>query len=760
MKRIAAALLLIVVPLAPPSSAQVAGAERTAPRRASTREPRLRAGQGPFFPVAVWYGGGRARAPMLERVTADSRRQWREDLLKIKGLGFNTVRAWVEWSTAEPRPGEYHLEQLELMLSLAEELGLKVLVQVYADSAPDWVGQKFPDGRYVAQNGAAIASQAAPGFCFDHPGVRRAVLAFYQQAARRARKSPAFYGWDLWSEPHVINWAEIAYIPNASFCYCPHTRRRFRGWLRDKYGTLDALNGAWYRRFQAWSEVDPPRFGTILSYSDYMDWRVFITEKLAEDLRLRHQTVKQADPEHVTSSHSAVPAVFTSLAAGDGTPDDWLMSQAVDFYGTSFYPKHSFPASHWSLARRALAMDFARAANGAKGFFVGELQGGSGVRGVVAGEAITPDELALYTWGMVARGARAISYYAFYPMSSGYESGGYGLINLDGTLTERSRRAGETAQRIAASADLLLAARPPQAEAALLFNPLATLVGGEQHSGSRTAMRDATAGYHRMFFERNLPLDFLNARLLGAEQLRNYKLVIVPYPIVLTEKVAALLEQYVREGGHLFVEARPGWVDERGHAQPVLPGFSWHRMFGVREKSLTPRAEFRVRWGDAEFAAATFEERFEALSDSGPPEEAARAVAFFEDGDPAAFERGHGKGRAIVLGAFAGQINETKPAARHPLGEILARWAGLTQPELSASAPVEVQELRAPAGRLVFVFNHGSQPAHVEYTCGLEKPARRVREQVTGEAMAASGERFRLRTEIPPQSARVYRIDY
>jgi beta-galactosidase len=707
-----------------------------------------------FFPVAVWYSGGRARAPMLEAVTPASERAWREDLAKIKSLGFNTVRTWVEWTAAEPRPGEYHFEQLDLLLKLAQETGLKVIVQVYADSAPDWVGRQFPDGRFVAQNGDAIPSQAAPGYCFDHPGVRQATLHFFQEAARHATESSAFYAWDLWSEPHIINWAEINYIPNASFCYCPNSLKRFREWLEHKYGSLDALNAAWYRRFQAWDEVEPPRFGTILSYTDYMDWRTFTTDKLAEDLGMRHAAIRQLDPSHPTSSHSAVPQVFTSPAAGDGTPDDWEMSRAVDYYGTSFYPRHSNPASHWSLARRALAMDFTASANGAKGFYVGELQAGFGVRGVVVGEPITPDDIALYTWGMVARGAKAICYYAFYPMSSGYESGGYGLLSLDGMLTERSRRAGATAQTIAANADLILDSRPPRAEAALLFNPMATLVGGEQNAGNRLAMRDSAAGYHRMFFERNLPLDFLNARYVTAGDLRSYKLVIVPYPLLLTQPLAALLEHYVREGGHLFLEARVGWVDERGHAQPAIPGFGWDAILGVREESVRPRPEFRVRWGDLQFAAATFEERFTQ------EDRQAQVVATFEDGSPAAYEHKHGRGSAIILGAFAGQINELKPASMHPLGEIFARWATLTSPALVASAPVELKLLRGPRGALVFFFNHGQQPAQVKFSLSLDHPVRTVRELVTGAERPTSGPMVKLSAAIPPQSVRVFRLDY
>src|SRR5215469_15440455 len=122
----------------------------------------------PFFPVAVWYSGGKARAPMLETITPDSPRLWKEDLSKIKELGFNTVRTWVEWNVAEPEEGKYHLENLELLLRLANEVGLKAIVQVYVDSAPEWVGKKYPDGRYAAQDGAPIPSQAAPGYCFDN----------------------------------------------------------------------------------------------------------------------------------------------------------------------------------------------------------------------------------------------------------------------------------------------------------------------------------------------------------------------------------------------------------------------------------------------------------------------------------------------------------------------------------------------------------------------------------------------------------------
>jgi beta-galactosidase len=692
---------------------------------------------------------------MLEKITADSPRVWKEDLLKIKGLGFNTVRTWVEWNVGEPREGEYHLDNLDLLLKLADEVGLKVIVQLYVDSAPEWVGKKYPEGRYAAQDGQPIQSQASPGYCIDHRGVRKAMLAFYAEVARHADKSPAFFGYDLWSEPAALNWARVGYKSEPMFCYCPSSMERFREWLKEKYGAIANLNEAWHRTFSDWNEVEPPRFGTILTYTDFMDWRIYYGYKLAEDLKMRNDAVKAIDPNHVTTSHAPNPSPLVRTLADPYDPsDDFLMKDSVDFFGTSMYPKLTSVDRNWDLNRRVLAMDLTNAITGGRGFYVGELQSGYGVHGTIIGSEVTPSDLEMWAWGMVARGARAINHYAFYPMNAGYESGGYGMINLDGTLTERSRRAGETARRIAANSDMLLQSHAEPAEAAVVFSPLAPLLGGYDAYGSRTAIHQAVAGYHRMFFERNLSLDVLSSRELTREKLANYKLIIVPYPLMLTAAEAQTLRDYVANGGNLFVEARPGWVDERGHAEPIIPGFGWHEMLGVREKTLVPGKEFTVRWGDATFPTMSMLEQFEILNPSVKP------VGFAQDGTPVAFESSYKKGRVIILGSFAGQQNQQEPLAMHPLGKILAQWAGLTTVKLQAPELLEVREMTSAKGRFVFFLNHSKSAAQVEFQRRLEKPAASINEIIAGQKVTLTGADFRVKTDVPAESLRIYRIDY
>ena len=387
---------------------------------------------GPFVPVGVWYGGGTVRAPMVARDPARERDAWLEDLQTIRSLGFNSIRTWVDWASTESARGSFRFDALDQLLTLADQVGLRVIVQLYADAAPEWVGREFADASFVTEQGVRIGSQASPGFCLDHPGVRKSVAAFIDAVAARAARHASFYAVDVWSEPHIVNW--VWFNSPVEFCYCPHTQRRFREWLKSKYGSIENLNRAWYRTFSDWEQAEAPRYGTILSYTDFIDWKTFVALKLREDLKLKADASGSRAGRPV-SSHSDAPAVMLSPLSGFGSPDDWWMSHSVDYYGTSIYPKHAAAATPWSAVRLTSALDGIRSAARERGWWIGELQAGQGATGVRVAAPVTAADVRLWGWAALSRGARAISYYAWYPMSSGYESNGYGMIELDGSIT-------------------------------------------------------------------------------------------------------------------------------------------------------------------------------------------------------------------------------------------------------------------------------------------------------------------------------------
>jgi beta-galactosidase len=734
-----------------------------------------------FFPVSVWYAGGKARAPMLETVTPASREVWRKDIAQIKRLGFNTVRTWIEWTACEKTEGAYDFSALELLTDLAGEAGLRVLVQVYIDSAPDWVEARFPDSKFVSSNGVAVESQASPGFCFDHPGVRDKILGFFRAAARALEGKAAFYGWDLWSEPHIINWAEVYYVGDLSsvqFCYCPSTQARFREWLKAKYGTVEALNGAWYRTLRAWDEVEPPRFGTILTFTDYIDWKAFISDKLAEDLALKAAAVKSVLPDAVVTSHSAAPGIFTR-PDWSGTPDDRKMSDSVEFYGASIYPKHAWTIKPWSPFYRSSGLDFVRSMGiGNGGFYIGELQAGYGVFGMKMSYPVVGTDTRDWMWSTVAYGARAVNIYAYYPMSTGYEAGGYGLVELDGKVTERAEAGGRIARVITANKDLFLKALPARADIAILYNPLSHMVGGQQaYTGEGQTvgvnnLSESLQGVHRAFFERNIPVDFLHVRDLGTPRAAAYKLIIAPYPVMMSRPHVGALAAYVRGGGTLVTEARCGWVDEKGFSSPVIPGGGLDEVLGCREIELTPLPKTGVievkaadealpllKPGD-KLDSLFFEECFDVFGKDS------RVLASFSDGRPAIVAAPFGKGRALILGSFLGSAyHHFKNPANGGLFAGLADWVGAKRAvEVSTPDPealVEGRVLEGPGYRLLFGFNRGEKAARASFSLPASGRTTAARDLETGGAAAVrmSGDRAIVEKDLAPREVWVVLVE-
>src|SRR2546425_4520648 len=683
-----------------------------------------------FFPVAVWYGGGKARAPMLEPLDAASAERWGKDLDQIKSVGFNTVKCWVDWATAEPTPGDFKFESLDLLMRLAEARGQRVIVQAYLDSSPAWVGERYPDGNFVDRSGFIVKSQAAPGFCIDHPGVRAEVVKCLEALSRQANRSAALCGWDVWSEPHVINWADFPFLSNAEFCFCAHSQARFREWLKRKYGTLDALNTAWYRRFERWEQVEPPRASTILSYTDYLDWRTFIDDKLAGDLSTRVEAVRSADHSHPITSHAAVPALFTSPTDGYGEPDDWKMAAAADFFGTSLYPKHSESTRPWPYPQIAAGLDFTRSSGKSfgKGFWVGELQAGQGVTGMRIADPVVSRDLEFWIWKVLSHGAREIAVYAWYPMNAGFESNGYGLINLDGTLTDRSRAAGNVARIISRHGPELLTAEPAPAQVAILFNRLSAMVGGAQPSLSKlgNAMRDSLLGLHRAFFEQQIPVDFVHPEDVIHHRLARYKVLFLPFPVMLSREVAAGATSYVEDGGSAIAEARLAWNDERGFATDAIPGFGLSQVFGAREKLIRPVEKAQIliepsaglpelKSGER-VAGEAFEEELEPVTNG-------RVLARFENGEPAIVEKSFGKGKAIFVGSFLALAYQRQhDASTSRLLLALARAQGVS-PEVEVSGPgtseVELRRLVGKRVEFLFAFNHAGRTAEATISVRL-----------------------------------------
>ena len=727
-----------------------------------------------FFPFSVWYSGGKARAPMLSTINAQSETEWRKDLQQIKSLGFNTVRTWVEWAACEPERGKYNFENLSLLMKLAEEEGLRVFIQIYVDSAPDWVGKQFHHALFEAQSGDKVHPQAAPGACTDNHEVEEAVLNFYTETAKVANQYSSLFGWDLWSEPHIINWASLDYIPNVQFCFCPGTRDKFRHWLESKYGSLENLNKAWYRNFSGWDQVDPPRFSTILSYTDFIDWKTFIYEKLVDDMQARYNAIRKGDPTHLITAHAVGASLFQSPHVGAGATDDFLMARPLDYYGVSLYPKHNHPDRAWSVTTLRTVMDFTRSANREKGgWFVGELQAGMGTIALLVSDPVTPDDHRIWAWSAIAKGAKGVNIYAYYPMSTGYEAGGYGLINLDGTITERAKKAGEIAAVVNNNQKLFLESTPIKAEVGIVYNPLTQMVGGMQRRDYPSALTNSLIGYFQSFANHNIPVDFIHREHIEKNELSQYKLIILPYPIMITQKTADGIREFVRNGGFVMVEARAAWNDDRGFASEIIPGLGLHEVFGVRENEVRMRENITLKITDNSHPATIGLQSGDLLkgtlyAQSVTPLENTnvRVLAQTEEGQPAVVVSRFGSGEAMLIGSYLGMAGypEVDPINDRFFTNLI-NWARIKRPYTSSldgrtSNQLEVRLQENQNGYLLFVINHSEKKESFDVDLQVSNGNYHVRDVIRNMTIkqASKDQVLKLTSEIDRKQVIIWEI--
>jgi beta-galactosidase len=682
-----------------------------------------------FFPFSVWYSGGQARAPMLSRITPDSEAEWKKDLQSIKDLGFNTVRTWVEWSTCEPEKGKYNFENLELLFRLANEIELKVLIQMYVDSAPDWVGKTFSEYLYETQSGVKVYPQCAPGACVDNHEVSETIYNFFTETAKVASKHPNFFGWDLWSEPHVINWAHLDYVPNVQYCFCEGTQNRFRAWLLKKYGNLEEINKAWHRKFHDINDIEPPRFSTILSYVDFLDWKTFIYEKLAEDMENRYNAIRSADKTHLITAHAVGASIYQSPHVGNGASDDFLMAKPLDYYGVSLYPKHNHPDRHWSTTTFRTTVDFTRSANRKnEGWFVGELQAGFGTISLLISDPVTYTDQKFWALSAIAKGAKGINVYSFYPMSSGYEAGGYGLINLDGTLTDRAVKLGRLAKMIDTNQEIFLKAQPVKSEVGILYNPLNQMVGGMQRRDYGGAFSSSLIGYYQVFANNNVPVDFIHRTDIEENELDQYKLLILPYSLMFTTEMAENIKEFVKNGGKVIAEARTAWIDNRGYSSSIYPGMGLHEVFGVREKYIRMSEEkFDMFVSENEnilcenidqgeiLKGSLHLETFSILDDSKT-----EILAESADGDPVIVSNEYGKGKTLILGSYMGQASYSKDNGSNESFILnFLDWANIKRPYKTNldgrnSNQVEIALQSYENNYLLYIISHSENDESIE----------------------------------------------
>ncbi|MEV4619256.1 beta-galactosidase [Asanoa sp. NPDC049573] len=638
------------------------------------------------------------------------RDDWDRDLGRMRAAGFDTVKLWACWSWMQPTPDAIDFADLDRLFDLAHRHGLGVVVNTILENAPYWLAARHPAAHYHDHEQQPVRLTAAmntpgggwPGLCFDNPAVWEAAASFLTAVVSRYRAHPALRVWDVWNEPHL---EPASYFPDRLYCYCDASVAGFVSGLRSAYGSLDALNEAWSRRFSSWDQVEPPRL--FEAVPDMLDWRSHWFRTLAGWLERRCAVVRAADPTHPVMTHVALSGFTGQLATH--TLDEFTLTSPVDLFGTSSFPTWLMGDDH---VEHLFNLDTARGAAGGKPFWQAELQGGRGRRdGRRSTPHPAPSTVALWMWNALAAGASGVVFWQWRPELLGPESPGYGLCAPDGSVTPRVAAASDFAAAVH-SLDLGGAVAEPGSVALLVSR--ATALQSFATDRSMSVYRDAVLGAYRLLLDADLPVEILHADQVAADGVpAHVRSLYWPMPSVAGRSLGSALGAFVRRGGRLVAEAAPGEYDDLGRRRPSVPGAGLAALFGARQVD----ADIVT---SAPVGGLTGGWQRETLTVAG-----GEVVASFSDGTPGIVRRGG----AVLVATYPslGYFSARDAATREAVVGLLApdHDRALTW-ELSGPGLLHRVLIKPDGGRVVVAVNwtEEDQKAVVGGGASVTVPAR------------------------------------
>jgi beta-galactosidase GanA len=646
-------------------------------------------------------------------------RAQRHEMLKAiaNEYKFNIIRVYCSWVYLNPESEKLDFTEVEEVLSDCDQLGLKVLMGAVIEEAPYWLEAAHPESRFVDALGVPQRLQAIgknmsggwPSLCMDWDPVREAAKRFLLELAKVVSKHSSMYAYDVWNEPQLepAGGSEFsASTDQKLYCYCDKTIASFQNWLKRRYGTLEKLSEAWVRRYPSWGVIDPPRGPS--SYIDWVDWRRFMIERNTEEMRFRVETLRSVDKRSILESHVYSQAAIIPLALQAINP--WRLAELMEYWGLSCFPRWLNSPIYFGAAQ----IELTRAAAAGKPFWITELQGGHGSNGIWRSPQMRPRDIRLWNWMLVAMGGKGIIYWCYLTEATGTESTGFGLVERDGSPSERVLEAAQTHKLIQSQWEIIKDYQPAPEVAVLvdIDNALLTFA----MSGKEDTSTKSFAGYYKALWNSDVLADFIEPQSLRNSQ--KYRLIIAPWHLIGKKETCDRLRHFVEEGGTLLLETGFASYDDHMVYNPVVPSYGLAEVFGYREqeslfmmqddegrKSLKPDempASDRVYLEgqlsfmepiSASIKAHTFLTPITASS--------AKVIATYQ-GTPVAAAKKVGKGEVYYIGTNLGaSIEEGSQAGIDLIRAIAAR----SVQRIVTADGVRPRLLESSKGSLLIVFN-------------------------------------------------------
>ncbi|WP_449385637.1 beta-galactosidase [Cellulomonas soli] len=606
------------------------------------------------------------------------RATWREDARLMREAGVDLVAVNVfGWSQLEPRPGHYQFDDLDAVMDLMAEAGVRVNLGTGTASTPPWLTTRHPEVLPVAIDGTTRWPGGRQAWCPSSPVYRERSLALVEAVADRYAQHPALALWHVSNELGCHN----------ALCWCDVSARAFRRWLADRYGDVETLNDAWgtsfwSQRYGDFSEVLPPR-ATVSTRNpgQVLDFHRFGSDELLGQLQAETAVLRARSDVPVTTNFMVTDHIRNL--------DYWSWAPHVDVVANDHYLDQRLADPTTELA---FCADLTRGLAGGEPWLLMEHSTGA-VNWQPVNLAKGPGEMVRNSLTHVARGADAVCFFQWRASRQGAEKFHSALVPHAGTDSRQWRDVVD----LGATLDRLdeVAGSRVVADVALVFGWEAWWAAdGDNRPSTAVHYRAQVLDAYRALRAQGVTVDVVSP----ADSLEGYRLAVVPSLYLVSDVDAAHLDDFVRRGGTALVTFWSGIADERDAVR--LGGYpgAYRDLLGVRVEEFAPVLPGATLTLDDGSHARLWSERSTVLD--------AQVLARFADGpsagEAALTRREVGPGRAWYLATSLDEDAWADLAAR------LCADAGVTTDPDLASAGVE-RVVRAGQGATwTFYINHGA----------------------------------------------------
>ncbi len=670
---------------------------------------------------------------------------WERDYRTAAEDGMNAFRHWFIWSAIEIAPGVYDWDDYDRQLDLAAKYGIKTIIAEMTTIAPEWAFLKYSDARLERIDGRKIDSGmhgscvvgGGGGLCLDHPDASNAAERFLRELVLRYKDHPGMGGYDVWNECGF----------HEGTCYCPWTAKKFRQWLKEKYGDLENLGKNWYRYSHAsWDNVQPPRHPG--PYPDTLDWLEFRIENAYDQMRWRVDLIRSLDDKNAITAHGVAATLFRMAEQGT---DDWKAAANVQSYGYTWgSSRHG--DEPW---KQFHAVDLVRAASKGKPFWHAEAYAGplwmqSNVIGKPRdeGRIASPEDIRYWNLTSFMLGARGLFYLRWRPLLDGPLFGAFGPYGMDGSRTVRSEMSKSVSEWVFHSQQKdLWKSAPIRGEVGIIYVPETQLFNFAQQ-GDVKYYTQSMQGAYRAFFDNNIQADWVHI-----DDIDDYQFLYLPYPVMLKQVSADKLKKWVEAGGILVCEGCPGYFGDRGKAGTRQPNLGLDEVFGVQENyveftpDLLDDLTFNVEGKSVR--GGIFLQAYHPTS--------GKTVGYYQDGKMAVIDNHYGSGRTRLIGSMPGFGYFNHPNADS--GEFFSRlleFAGVSHVLKCSDQRIKTRLWAGEGGFYLWIANPSRTDITVEINIHPSKGNFNRLECLRGGR--AELQANNLKIEAPARDISVYRL--